>query len=277
MDAAGAILDQRSGPYGITALQPGTHGARLHQEVGAWLADGEDFILAAGMIGSRQGWHEMPYIACPAGLNDLAAAAQRVPWEAGPAIWFCPGLSCRDAQGVPDVIRGEEMQVFGLLDETARGETTFCLPGTHGKSVLVRDGKVVNFATHFTGELFALLSRQGLLASVLQPASAADPVAFAAGVARSGDAGGLLHHVFGVRARALFGELSGMAASEYLSGILIGHEMRQLPVQQRVVLAGEGALVARYAEAASLLGLTTENAPAQAAARGLHKLGMLLR
>ncbi|MBP7066110.1 2-dehydro-3-deoxygalactonokinase [Ferrovibrio sp.] len=275
-DASGAIQAQCAGPYGITALRPGEHGPLLKREIGTWLAEGESFVLAAGMIGSRQGWHEMPYIPCPAGLADLAQAARRMPWNEGPDIWFCPGLCCRDDQGVPDVIRGEEMQVFGLLDEAA-GDSHFCLPGTHGKAVLARDGKVIGFATHFTGELYALLSRHGLLASVLQPPSAPDPAAFAAGVARSGDPGGLLHHVFGVRARALFGEVSGMAAAEYLSGILIGHELRQLPSGPQLILAGEGALVARYAEAAGLLGLNATLAPAHAAARGLYRLGCLLQ
>lgn len=276
LDEAGSVLAQCAAPLGITALKRGEHGDVLYRQIGPWLAAGESFVLAAGMIGSRQGWHEMPYIACPAGLKDLAAAAQRVPWDKGPDIWFCPGLSCRDAQGVPDVIRGEEMQVFGLLDEAA-GETHFCLPGTHGKAVVAVRGRVTGFTTHFTGELFALLSRHGLLASVLQPVEQPDEQAFAEGVARSGDAGGLLHHVFGVRARALFAELSGAQAAEYLSGMLIGHEMRQLPHDKRILLAGEGALVARYARAAGLLDLIVEAAPEGAAARGLYRLGRLLQ
>lgn len=276
LDEAGAVLAQCSAPLGITTLKPGEHGDVLHGQVGPWLAAGESLVLAAGMIGSRQGWHEMPYIACPAGLADLATAAQRVSWQHGPDIWFCPGLSCRDAQGVPDVIRGEEMQVFGLLDDMAE-ETHFCLPGTHGKAVVAQRGRVTGFATHFTGELFALLSHHGLLASVLQPVEQPDEKAFAEGVARSGDAGGLLHHVFGVRARALFAELSGAQAAEYLSGMLIGHEVRQLPHDKRIVLAGEAALTARYARAATLLGLSVVIAPEGAAARGLYRLGRLLQ
>ncbi len=274
LDAEGRVLERRSAPLGITQLEAGEHGPALQGQVGDWIGEGESRILASGMIGSRNGWVEMPYIDCPASLADMAKAVKRIDWPGDAELWFCPGLSCRDAQGVPDVIRGEEMQVFGLADD--KGDADLCLPGTHSKAVTMRGGRIIRFATHFSGELFALLGRHGLLASVLQPQTKPETKAFAEGVARSGEAGGLLHHLFGVRARGLFGELSGEAASAYLSGMLIGHELRNHPPSPRLLLVGEQGLCIRYADAARLLGRHAEIAPIDAAARGLHRLSKLL-
>ncbi|WP_430397770.1 2-dehydro-3-deoxygalactonokinase [Ferrovibrio sp.] len=274
LDAEGRVLERRSAPLGITQLEAGEHGPALQSQVGDWIGAGETHILASGMIGSRNGWVEMPYIDCPAGLADIAGAVRRIDWVGDAELIFCPGLSCRDADGVPDVMRGEEMQVFGVAGET--GNADLCLPGTHSKAVTLRAGRITGFATYFTGELYALLRSHGLLSGLLQTETQPETKAFAEGVKRSGEAGNLLHHLFGVRARGLFGELSGPAASAYLSGMLIGHELRGHAPAARLLLVGEQALCLRYADAARLLGRHVEIAPIDAAARGLHRLSKLL-
>jgi len=100
-----------------------------------------------------------------------------------------------------------------------------CLPGTHSKWVELRDGRIERFATHMTGEAFAVLKTHSILGRLMKEGPD-DPDAFAEGVRRSADGGGLLHHIFGVRARGLFNELADLAAASYLSGMLVGHEIR---------------------------------------------------
>ena len=75
----------------------------------------------AGMVGSRQGWVEAPYLPCPCRPRAaLAAATISVPFD-GAVVRLVPGLSATDAAGTPEVMRGEEVQLFGVLDRTGAG------------------------------------------------------------------------------------------------------------------------------------------------------------
>lgn len=271
----GDILDSRSAPRGITTLAPGDYPSVLRQEIGDWLDRNDVPILLSGMVGSRQGWREAAYTDCPARLEDLVARLLPVDIDAKQKGYIAPGLACRTADGLPDVMRGEEIQVFGL---TAPGETaTLCLPGTHSKHVFVQDGRVTGFTTAMTGEVFALLRKHGLLAAMLPPQEVAfDVEAFRAGVQRSGEGGGLLHHLFGVRTRRLFDELAPDAAPDYLSGIVIGHELRGTRWTGGIAIVGAPDLAARYRLAFDCLGIAASVAPDHVAARGLHRLGKLL-
>ena len=124
---------------------------------GPWLMVRTDTpIVAAGMIGSRQGWVEVPYVECPAGLSR--ARRQLTPIDIGQAaqLWIVPGVSMTGNDGVPDVMRGEETQIFGALtvvEAPAGVGGLFVLPGTHSKWVRVEDGRIVWFKTFMTGEL----------------------------------------------------------------------------------------------------------------------------
>ncbi len=209
LDAAGAILDTRAAAAGILSVANGDFAAVLEQYAGDWIDEGETLIVMSGMIGSRQGWIEVPYANCPAGLAEIAAGLRKVQWHRGEA-WIAPGVTCRDAAGVPDVMRGEETQILGCLEQLGAGRHLICLPGTHSKWVEVEDGRILHFTTHMTGEAFAVFKGHSILGRMMKD-GASDRAAFADGVRRSADAGGLLHHLFGVRARGLFGELADIA------------------------------------------------------------------
>jgi len=234
------------------------------------MAQGAAPIVMSGMVGSRQGWIEAPYVQCPAGLAEIAAAMREVHWGERRA-WIVPGLSCRDDAGVHDVMRGEEVQVLGasLVDGLV------CLPGTHSKWVVVDDEKIIRFSTCMTGEMYAVLKQHSILGRMMEEGEP-DSRAFAEGVKRSGEGGGLLHHLFGVRTRGLMGELGPAASASYLSGILIGHELRGFEVK-KVHLLGTPELAALYAQAAAALGIETEALDPEAAARSLFRLGGMLR
>ena len=133
----GSIVDRRSSPRGILAVESGGFEPALRNEIGDWLAAGEDRVLLCGMVGSRQGWLEAKYLRCPAGLDDLAAAVVAVPFD-GAEVRLVPGVMARDAQGVPEVMRGEETQIAGLLTALP-GDALVCLPGTHSKWARLHD------------------------------------------------------------------------------------------------------------------------------------------
>ncbi len=228
----GTIRDRRAGPRGILNVPDGRFGETLRDEIGPWLAAGEDHVLLSGMIGSRQGWKEAPYLPCPAGPIELAAGLVDIGFDWA-RVKLVPGLSGVDETGVAEVMRGEETQVVGI-QALLRDGGLACLPGTHSKWVQVVAGRIVGFTTHMTGEVFAALRGHTILGRMMRDGPA-DGATFDAGVARSADPGGLLHHLFGVRALALADRLKESEAPAYLSGMLIGHEVRA------ALAAGRGA------------------------------------
>jgi 2-dehydro-3-deoxygalactonokinase len=269
----GSLRDRRSAPKGIMAIPDGRFGEALREEIGPWLAAGEDRVLLSGMIGSRQGWKEAPYVPCPAGAVELAGGLVEIPFDWA-KVKVVPGLSGTDQAGVAEVMRGEETEVIGVLADFPGGGLA-CLPGTHSKWVKVEGGRIMNFTTHMTGETYAALRGHTILARMMRDGPA-DGAPFAAGVRRSGDPGGLLHHVFGVRAETLAGKLQDSESAAYLSGILIGHEVRAaLASDPRTVVHVIGApeLTKLYSEAIAACGGYPERHNGDAAARGLALIG----
>jgi 2-dehydro-3-deoxygalactonokinase len=269
----GSIRDRRSSPRGIMQVPDGRFADTLREEIGPWLAAGEDHVLLSGMVGSRQGWKEAPYLPCPAGAAELGAALTDVAFDWS-KVKLVPGLSGTDAAGVAEVMRGEETQTIGALAAFG-GAGLACLPGTHSKWVRIEDGRIVGFDTHMTGETYAALRGHTILARMMRDGPA-DGAPFDAGVRRSGDAGGLLHHIFGVRAQALAGSLAETESAAYLSGILIGHEIRAAFAGAAGVVVhviGAPELTALYARAISACGGYAERHDGEAAARGLAMIG----
>lgn len=271
----GTIVDRIEAPRGALTVEAGAFPATLEALVGRWLRE-DRTVLMSGMVGSRQGWIEAPYVACPAAPTDLARSLARI-GHAEAEVAIVPGVSCRDAAGVPDVMRGEETQIVGALGESA-GDATVCLPGTHSKTVEIRAGRIESFRTHMTGEVFAALAGHTILGRTMAPPGPDDsalPAAFEDGVRRSGEAGGLLHHVFGGRARFLFGELPQDDARAYLSGMLIGHELRTTDPARPLTLVGATGLVSLYARACAALGRACTAGAPEAAALGLRRIARI--
>jgi 2-dehydro-3-deoxygalactonokinase len=284
LDAAGAVLEARSTPAGILKVPEGGFEALLEREVGPWLADAPDLpVIASGMITSRQGWVEVPYCPCPAGRAEIAASLSRHETGAGRIVHFVPGLSIVGADGVPDVIRGEETQIIGAVGETVGGEVPdapgrrlLVLPGTHSKWALVEDGRIVWFATFMTGEVFAVLKEHSILGRMMA-GERDDDAAFRRGLAYArGGRGGLLKRLFSARTLGLFGALPESGTASYLSGLLIGTEVQdaldcleQPPAGQEITVVGGADLTGRYLTAIEHAGLRGRRAADDTAARGL--------
>ena len=254
--ANGAVLDRVVDGPGILRIESRAFGAALRAMIGGWaIAHGPLPILLSGMIGSRQGWIEAPYVPCPAGSHDLVRA---LAWadEAGLGrIAIVPGLTVeRDL--MPDVMRGEETQVLGALGPAADGQ--FVLPGTHAKWVEAAGGRIVSFRTFMTGEAYAALKDHTILGRLMQPGEP-DAGAFARGVeegAALGSAGALLNRLFAVRTYGLLDRLPATALADYLSGLLVGAEIAEATaaLDRPVTIIASPTLAARYAEALRLVG-----------------------
>jgi 2-dehydro-3-deoxygalactonokinase len=270
----GEVLEQRASERGILTVHAGGFPGVLHETCGDWLRDPSTLCLVSGMAGSRQGWREAAYVACPSGFEELA---QGLTWIEPRRIALVPGLSC-ESGGVPDVLRGEEVQVFGAMDLLQQRDACFVLPGTHSKWVQLRGGRVESFATFMSGELYALQRQHSILARMM-PASdgALDEAAFLRGVRQAQDSGSLLRSAFSARSLALFDRLPAASLPSYLSGLVIGEELRlrdaALP---GVVLIGNPALTQRYALALRSLGCASRCLGPEATWRGLWALGRTL-
>ncbi len=273
-------------------------------------------IVLSGMVGSALGWHAVPYVGPEVGLRQLRHHLWPVPDSDGlPATFIVPGYCVRNAQGCPDVMRGEETQLLGAVIQGLH-DGVFVLPGTHSKWVALRTGQVRSLRTYMTGELYALLGQHGTLAAAalgacrtwdvesenrpqrdqfLPDLQAHSPAmgqkdgekwaaevdlqptipesdrllgqedshsAFVQGVQDSAE-GALSHQLFGARARVVCGDLPATQARAYLSGLLVGAELRDgLGLQANhhapLYLIGSPALAQRYQDGAALLGAPTQ-------------------
>jgi len=274
-DAQGRVLEKRALPHGIRQLPDGGFPVAFAQAVDAWPIVP---VLACGMVGSRNGWREVPYLDTPTGVDRLAGALTPMNTPDGRTLHLVPGL--RDPLR-PDVMRGEETQVVGVLAQSPEIARRGCLllPGTHSKWVSLRDGIVTGFATVMTGELFGLLAQHSILGAQLPPA-ADDDAAFLLGVdtARDSGAAGVLSRVFSARTLMLDGALPPASVPDYLSGLLIGDELRialaagWCDAQARVSMVGEGPLCDRYLRAAERFALVIDAAPDATTSHGLWRI-----
>jgi 2-dehydro-3-deoxygalactonokinase len=274
LGASGQVLASRAFPRGILTVPPGQFEAVFHELFGDWMQAEGALCLISGMAGSRQGWQEAPYCPCPAGFAELG---QHLLWLQADRIALVPGLSCT-GQGdrqAPDVMRGEEVQIFGALQLSGRDSATLVLPGTHSKWAHVDSGRVTQFQTFMTGEVYALMSQHSILGKTLDLSGDFDAATFLQGVDQSQQAGSVLHRLFAVRTLGLFDRLSAAQLPSYLSGLLIGEELRTQALgadSAPVILIGSDTLTQRYSLALQHLGLACQSHGAEATWAGLHAL-----
>ena len=278
IDERGAAIEERSSARGILTVKPGEFPAVLNEACGDWMAQERTRVLVSGMAGSRQGWVEAPYIPCPAGFGDIAS---KLTWVEPGRVGIVPGLSSHH-DGVPDVLRGEETQVFGALALLQLGDATAVLPGTHSKWVRVEAGRIDRFVTFMTGEFYALLRRHSILGRTMEaPGSEVlDEEAFCAGITQAMKAGSLLKAAFSARTLSLFDLLPARSGASYLSGLVIGEELRSqqfaVPNAEVVVIAGP-ELARRYELALRFAGMRPRCVGSQATWRGLSAIAQQLR
>jgi len=275
IDASGKVLQRSVAETGILSVENGAYERSLEVQLRKFPGvSSETSIIAAGMITSRQGWCETPYICCPAGAKDLAENLTSIESTSFGAIWFVPGVN--QLLPEPDIMRGEETQLAGIeITEDA----VAIMPGTHSKWVEVKDQTVVRFKTFMTGELFAIVMKHSILGSV--SCFTWSDEAFKKGVRRGfsfAQAGsGLLSALFQVRVETILGRESGADSSSQVSGLLIGCEFAEAVrsgFNETVIklIIGEERLSGIYRIALSECGIDAVTALEDVSAHGLYRI-----
>jgi 2-dehydro-3-deoxygalactonokinase len=239
----GIVLERRADAGGILTVPKGGFPAAFAEKIAGWPRLP---VLAAGMVGSAQGWEPAPYCPCPAGAAELARGLMTVQ-----RLRIVPGVMQTGAH--PDVMRGEETQIIGALARQPRlaAASRFVLPGTHSKWARVGQGRITGFTTYMTGELFAVLRRHSILGRLAHPEAAPSLDAFTRGVdAARASRLGMAPLLFSARALVLAETLAPDESLDYLSGLLIGEELRCALADPAdagsLVIIGEESLAARY-------------------------------
>lgn len=269
----GEVLQRRIADQGIQSVPAGGYPAAFEALAGDFRRAAPDAaIVLAGMVGSRNGWIEAPYVACPASPAEIAAASIRAALDGDTTATILPGLSCDD--GAFDVMRGEETLIVGL----GLTEGIACLPGTHSKWAEIKGGRITRFASFMTGEVYGLLRNSSILSRLAEEPAEGDAVDGATrGRAAARRPGSLLNTAFAARTEVLAGRMRGGAVGPYLSALLVAQEIAGAEAlfgrQQEIHLVADGALAASYTDALKAAGLSVKlTTPEDAFVAGIRHL-----
>lgn len=273
-----SILGSVYGAFGITQIIDQAFEQTLKTALGSWLLDDKEIaVLMCGMIGSAQGWHEAGYLSGQIGVDELAAGTVKVP-DTHLNAMIVPGIKGVSVDGHNDVVRGEETLLAGWLQKQRDGNIMFCLPGTHSKWMVIRDGEINKITTFMTGELFELMRTHSILAPFIDSKAIADSDSdiFYQGLKLAESPSGLMHQMFTIRAGILTGQFAKTDALTLLSGLLVGAEcvvVKSFVANRTVTLMSSGVLKCTYQNAFNYFGIAYNIADSeQAAQTGLCSL-----
>ena len=266
----GEVLDSQSTDDGIMQIPDRQFEAALHRVIDPWITGQRLPLLASGMITSRNGWLETPYIEAPTGIDKLSDSLLPLSLDNGLTLHCIAGVSI-DHNDTPDVMRGEETQVAGAV-AGGMDNGILVMPGTHSKWVTVRNGGIADFETYMTGEIFAALRKHTILGTLMKNGNFCKQ-AFSDGLVTGSKSNSkLLHSLFSVRTLPLFQKMDSSKVADYLSGMLIGAEIAGATCnrsnEDSVTILGRSDLSERYAIAIQTLGLTCERLADNSIAKG---------
>jgi 2-dehydro-3-deoxygalactonokinase len=243
----GKVSDYIESDQGVKSFKAGEHNSFVLSILDVW-KDKFSFILSIGMIGSSIGLYETRFSPLPISLDDVIDSVVKVP-NFDPPLYIVSGVS-----KVGDVMRGEESQ--SLAAKITNGLVV--LPGTHSKWVKVENNHIVDFRTYLTGELFEILRSYSTLSKATEASNQFHiSEDFIRGL--DADSSDLTHDLFAIRAHWLQGA-SKEASVEYLSGLLIGYEIKSAKKWVRpteVVVVASGGLAKVYHAAFAHFGISS--------------------
>lgn len=250
------LIDEVSNMEGILSVKKGMFEITLYQNIINWLKSHTNLpIIMAGMVGSQQGWREIPYLTLPATFDELSNAAQKlqVNWQS--QIWLIPGVQSVSQYSLPDVMRGEETQLLGLPEDT---DNYIILPGTHSKHCIMSNGTINTVTSFMTGELYSLLINYSMIGKELFEQIDSEKF-FLIGVDSVQDNIPFTHLIFSARTKRLNNEIPNKFIGSYISGILIGTELKKINHDKKIFVISNKGLGDKYITAGKYLNFNIEH------------------
>ena len=259
--STGVVKAKSQGP-GISMLGGRSPEEALFEIVDKWIEEQTvSEIYLSGMVGSTLGWVDVPYMECPLDMSDISPHVVRFIARDIPIV-IIPGLACQNLLGHNDVIRGEETELLGWFSTASTQQlksSLICIPGTHTKWIKIENGKIDSFLTSVVGEMYQIISANGVLAKPHFGKTVQSSNAFMLALDNiSKRPSNLMNLLFTTRANAVRGEFSPEDSTDYLSGLLIGADIQAAtdcfgrePFSEGIPLIGSNYLVDRYSQALS--------------------------
>ena len=271
LDENGKVQGEAQSDLGLTKAREVGFEKSLRDTAGK-LLEGVSAVMMSGMVGAQEGWRETPYLDCPCSAKDILGAMAQVNME-GVRMKIAPGVKCMHGQ-LPDVMRGEETQVLGAVSQGA-GDGVYVLPGTHSKWVVVEEGRITQFKTFMTGDVYRAVRNNTIFGMAVDEEEEIDKEQFVGGVregtkAKSG--GQLLSLMFSARTLRLFGKLENECVSSYLGGMMIGSEIAEGKGgfgATEIMLVGSKRLCESYSLACKEIGIKPQFIGEDTAVAGL--------
>lgn len=253
----GEVVARRHSDKGIKFVPKGGFPT-VYQELTADWRDSSSFTLMAGMVGSANGWEEAAYVQLPASPKTVGKHIHKM--SSMDDIYIVGGLCCHRADNTYDVIRGEEVQVIGLIAKLPQKRHLVCLPGTHSKWLEIDKNNIIDsFTTVMSGDFFSAICTSTIMAMMLDVPQEFSKVDFQKGIEISAGPGGIMAHMFKVRGARLFNQIERKHVESMISGIVIGseiHDMKKLyDTESLLHVISSDALGKKYSLALEVLSI----------------------
>ena len=195
-------------------------------------------LIISGMASSSIGMNNVPYARLPFPVDGSQVSIKGLDTQPDfpHDIFLISGVRSQH-----DVMRGEETQLIGLLTLEDTGhdpkqDTILLFPGTHSKHIYIQNRHVTDFQTFMTGEVFNLMAHHSILKDSVETSasvvfSTSELEAFKSGIWEE-DSTSILNSLFRVRTNQLLAKLTKRQNALFLSGLLIGNELKTLVDKQ---------------------------------------------
>lgn len=252
---SGDVVDRRQNDKGIKYVPAGGYPEVYAELTYGWL-DTAKFTLMAGMVGSANGWEEAAYVPLPA--SPLKVSEHIHTLLSAKDVYIVGGLCCAGIDNTYDVLRGEEVQIIGLLAKLQQEKKLVCLPGTHSKWLEVDENNIIDsFTTVMSGDFFSAVCTSTIMAMMLDTPQVFSQVEFTRGVELSARPGGIMAHMFKVRGALLFNQIKPEHIESMISGIVIGSEINSMKevydTNTTIHVVATKALAEKYSQAFDIL------------------------
>lgn len=227
VDSNGEVKQRTKSSSGILRVGRDSFASILKRSLGKWFNKYPGVpIIMFGAIGDRAGWQETSLLNTPVATSDFSEFAEKIINHSFEReIWVLPGIKRQSQVLAANVIRGGEIQAFGINKLHQLNNAWVCIPGLASKWVKFSSGEAIDIKTFFTGELHSSLMK-GNFFTRPQLTNIVDQEFFSLGLKLAEKEPELMNGIVLIQGASACEDLPPDLSSAYLLGMLIGHEVQ---------------------------------------------------